>query len=262
MKNIFWGFLAFAVSVTAQANLLVTPTRVDLDDKDQRSAVFSLVNKGNTLSRYNIYFENKELLPTGDYLTLDTSPTSLAQFVRYSPRRVSLEPEQGTRVRMAVRLPKGTAKGEYRSYIVFHQIPLAPKVVESDPSKESPTLSLSVQAYMRISIPVILRVGDLSSEVQVETAIDKASKTSIEVTITREGDRSSYGDIEIIEMSDGKQVATVASYKNAAVYTELTKRTFSVDLIKPLTAGTELLVLYRESTSLPQAKTIESRLVM
>ncbi len=262
MKYTFWGFLAFVFSFNVQANLLVTPTRVELDDKEQLSAVFSLVNKGKSVSRYNIYFENKALLPTGDYVTLDTSPTSLAKFVRYSPRRVSLEPEQGTRVRMAVRLPKATVKGEYRSYIVFHQIPLAPEVADNDAAKQSKTLSLSVQAYMRISIPVILRVGELASEVQIETVMNEATKASVEVTLTREGERSSYGDIEIIEMSGGKEVASVGNYKNAVIYTELAKRTFSIDLTKPMTSGTELLVRYRESESLSEAKTVENRLVM
>lgn len=263
MKKFFLGyFIASLFSSAVYANLLVTPTRVELDNKAQRSAVFSLVNKGKQDARYNIYFEDKKLLPTGDYVSLENSSTSLAKFVRYSPRRVSLAPEEGTRVRMALRLPKGTPEGEYRSYIVFHQIPLAPTAIDNEQKSTSNTLSLSVTAYMRISIPVILRLGALSSEIFIDADLDRKAQSSVDVTLVREGLRSSYGDIELFLVSNGKELESVGSYKNAAVYTELTARTFAIELSKPVERGRELIVRYRESESLSDAKVVETRIVL
>ena len=256
-------------TVTAQANLQVNPTFVALDDKKQRSAVFSLVNNSSQFARYNIYFEDKASQSTDVKQTTETSATSVANLVRYSPRRVSLESGQGTRVRMALRLPKGTKKGEYFSNIVFHQIPVAAPAVNTDslPEKNaaentSNSRGLSMTAYMRIIVPVILRVGDLTSTVEIATAQQAENTTSIEVVLSRQGDRTSFGNIEIIEMAEGKEVATLGHYRDAIIHILRAERRFVVDIAKSLPSGTELLIRYRESASLPQAKTIERQLIL
>ncbi|AQS36332.1 hypothetical protein Sps_01160 [Shewanella psychrophila] len=266
MKKIIIGCIAALFCVfNADANLLVTPTRAELDDASHRSSVFSLVNKGSDTARYNIYFEDKLQLAEGGYRAVEDNKAALSQFVRYSPRRVTLEPEQGTRVRMAVRLPKNTPVAEYRSYIVFHQIPLTPEVASNAGDDNAETFSLSVTAYMRISIPVILRVGDLNGEVTIDTVSDEKAQASLNVTLIRQGQRSTYGDIEIFveNISEGKaQLESVGSAKNAAIYTELNKRSFQVKLSREIKKGTEIIVRYTESKTLKDAKIIEKRIVI
>ncbi len=239
----------------AQANLLVTPTRVELDNKRNKSAVFSLVNKSTTPSRYEIYLEDKALLPNGEYELLESSPNSITSFTRYSPRRLSLKPEQGTRVRVAVRPPKNLAQGEYRSYIVFHQIPLAPKIDANHTQQQAESLQLSVTAYLRIAIPVIMRIGELEAELSLSS--QQASMTDgqqqLIVTIERKGKRSSLGDIEILNADNNE---LVGSLKNAAIYPENNSRTFNITLNKPVSSGTKLTIRYTENDNLYLPKTI------
>ncbi|WP_394201841.1 molecular chaperone [Shewanella waksmanii] len=255
MKRSILGCLAlFFVISNVNANLLVTPTRAELDDKRQKSAIFSLVNKGSVTSRYNIYFQDKRQLPTGDYQSVDGKGV-LAKYVRYSPRRITLDPEQGTRVRVALRLPKGVKPGEYRSYLVFNQIPLT-EAESTSSSDDNQSLSLSISAVLRISVPVVLRVGELNSEVEIATGQLNPQTNNVSVTLARAGSRSTYGDIEVLTEVDGKK-QTIGSYKNAALYTEISERNFAVSLDSAVEASTKLWVRYSESDQLPNPQVIE-----
>jgi fimbrial chaperone protein len=268
--------LGSAFSQALQANLLVTPTRVEFDDKRAKSAVFSLVNKGTSTSRYEIYFEEKRILPSGDFITLSKDEgianiptdeaiisqmqaTSIAKYVRYSPRRMTLEAEQGGRVRLALRVPKDMPKGEYRSYIVFHQIPLAPKTAIDDAKDESKTFSLSIAAYIKIAIPVFLRVGDLKADISLNTGKLELSqgKQSLQVTLHRQGSRSSYGSLDIINPLDNRVLGSIT---NAAVNIELNEKSYSVPLSETVLPGSELIIRFTESDKLFEPQRIETRL--
>lgn len=251
--------ITLLVSFELSANLLVYPTKVELDNRN-RSAVFSIVNKNNKESRYEIYFEDKYMLPTGDYVTvdkdkdIDKGKTSLVDFARYSPRRVNLQPEQAANVRLALRLPKNIKKGEYRSYIVFHEIP--PPPVEKS-KEDNAKFSIAITAYTKIAIPVILRVGDLTSELKIENDGFDAEKRSMQVTLTRTGDRSTYGNIEIL---NALTLDVIGKSKNLSIYTELDTRTFDVPLTVDVLPNTDLIVRYTENETLNDAKTIDLKI--
>ncbi|MCL1130158.1 hypothetical protein L2748_10585 [Shewanella sairae] len=259
MKKLITCCITALFAFNASANLLVNPTRVELDKKNT-SAVFSLVNKGTEAARYNVYFEDKKMLANGEYaeLTKEQATQSVASFVRYSPRRVSLEPEQGTRVRLAARVPRNIIPGEYRSYIVFHQIPLAPVSNQASQQSHSDTVSLNISAYLKISIPVIMRVGQLTSDLSIERSQLDSDKHAVEVTLQRTGDRSSFGDIEVINTITNEIVGVS---KNIAIYTELSERNFLIPLTKPLNSS-ELLVRYKENNSLYQPKIVEAKIAL
>lgn len=260
MRRIFIGCLAAMLSLQVSANLLVNPTRVDLDNHKNRSAVFSLMNRGEKTSRYNIYFEDKHMLDSGEFVTLERNSAafSLSKYVRYSPRRVNIEPEQAVKVRLAARLPKSIEKGEYRSYIVFHQIPLAPEKKDSA-ADESDVFSLSISAYLKISVPVILRVGDLDSELSLSHSVLDAGSNTLQVTLKRGGNRSTYGDIEVIN-ADTNEI--VGASKNVAIYTELSERTFSVPITESVSHSARLIVRYTENDKLNNSKSVEVKLAL
>jgi fimbrial chaperone protein len=270
--------LGSAFSHSLKANLLVTPTRVELDGKRAKSAVFSLVNKGTSTSRYEVYFEDKRMLPSGEFVTLNKDGTieetklaidetiisqmqsvSITKYLRYSPRRMTLEPEQGGRVRLALRAPKDLPEGEYRSYIVFHQIPLAPKAAIEDAKDDSKTFSLSISAYIKIAIPVFLRVGDLKADISLNTGKLELSQgeQSLQVTLHRQGTRTSHGSLDIINAVDNQ---VLGSIKNAAVYHELNEKSYTVPLSNTVLPGSELIIRYTESDKLFDPQRIETRL--
>lgn len=270
--------LGSAFSHSLQANLLVTPTRVELDDKRAKSAVFSLVNKGTSTSRYEVYFEEKRMLASGDFVTLSKDEgitkanrpadetlisqmkaASIAKYVRYSPRRLTLEPEQGGQVRLALRAPKDLPKGEYRSYLVLHQIPLAQKAHNNDTDKDNQSLSLTISAYMKISVPIFFRIGELKADISMNTGQLELSQgvQSLQVTLHRQGERSSYGSLEVINPINDQ---VLGSLKNAAVYSELDEKSYTVPLRDTVLPGSELIIRYTESDGLFDPKRLETRL--
>lgn len=260
MNKLFLGCFAVFFSFQVSANLLVNPTRVELDNLKNRSAVFSLVNKSAANSRYNIYFEDKQMLDSGEFVTLDKGDVdfSISNYIRYSPRRINIQPEQAVKVRIAARLPKSIEKGEYRSYIVFHQIPLAPEKKDSA-ADESDVFSLSISAYLKISVPVILRVGDLDSELSLSHSVLDAGSNTLQVTLKRGGNRSTYGDIEVIN-ADTNEI--VGASKNVAIYTELSERTFSVPITESVSYSARLIVRYTENDKLNNSKSVEVKLAL
>lgn len=260
MNKLLLGCFAVFFSFQVSANLLVNPTRVELDNLKNRSAVFSLVNKSSANSRYNIYFEDKQMLDSGEFVTLDKDDVdfSISNYIRYSPRRINIQPEQAVKVRIAARLPKSIEKGEYRSYIVFHQIPLAPEKKDSA-ADESDVFSLSISAYLKISVPVILRVGDLDSELNLSNSVLDAGSNALQVTLKRAGNRSTYGDIEVIN-ADTNDI--VGASKNVTIYTELSERTFSVPITESVSHNARLIVRYTENDKLHNSKSVEVKLAL
>lgn len=256
MKKLSILLACLLAAPLANANLLVTPTRVDLSSSSQTNAVFSLLNKGSSEARYEVYFEDKRMLADGNYETLEEkSAQSISDFVRYSPRRLTLAPEQASSVRLALRAPRDLAEGEYRSYIVFHQIPLQEKA-SNNSGNESSAMNLTISAYMKVAIPVVLRVGKLDADVSLQASANQAS-SSLNLTLQRDGNRSTFGDLDVVRAKDGK---LLASMKNIAIYTEVNSRTLEVPLSSLPDKGDELIVRYRESTVLNQPKTVEHRL--
>ncbi|MEZ9198702.1 hypothetical protein [Shewanella sp. 10N.286.54.B9] len=260
MNKVYLGCIVALLSFQVSANLLVNPTRVELDNQKNRSAVFSLINRSEQPSRYNIYFEDKQMLDSGEFVTLekDVNKFSLSKFVRYSPRRVNIEPEQAVKVRLAARVPKSIKTGEYRSYMVFHQIPLAP--VKSESNKvQSDVLSLRISAFLKISVPVILRVGELDSELTIADSVIDAGRHTVQVTLQRNGERSTYGDLEVFDIATNQLVGVS---KNIAIYTELTERTFSIPLVQSVAADAQLQVRYTENNKLNKPKTVTVNLAL
>lgn len=253
MKVILFLSFALLTSFELAASLLVNPTRVEVDNKRNRSAVFTLVNKGVNKSRYKVYFEDKKMLPDGTYSKIleSESNNSLINFVRYSPRRVDIEPEQAVRVRLATRVSNDIEKGEYRSYIVFHQIPLTENLKDE---RGEGAFSLKISAFTKVSVPVILSVGELSSDVQIQQSLLSDKEYSVQVTLQRNGTRSTYGDIEIID-KESKEIIGV--YNNAVIYTELDYRVFTIPFSAEKFPTSEFIVRYKESNKLNDPKEIE-----
>lgn len=260
MKKLYLGCVAALLSFQVSASLLVNPTRVELDNLQNRSAVFSLINRSERPSRYNVYFEDKQMLDSGEFVTLEKNAAefSLAKYVRYSPRRVNIEPEQAVKVRLAARLPQSIKTGEYRSYMVFHQIPLAPVKNEID-EQQSDVFSLSISAFLKISVPVILRVGELDSELTIADSVIDAGRHTVQVTLQRNGERSTYGDLEVFDIATNQLVGVS---KNIAIYTELTERTFSIPLAQSVAADAQLQVRYTENNKLNKPKTVTVNLAL
>jgi hypothetical protein len=249
--GLVYGFLmASAVMMAAAPEayaVRVTMKRV-LFEGSKRADILILINNTGEEMAYRMSWrrmrmtEDKSVVPLeDDDPGADLKPAD--DMVVYAPRRVVLPPGGSQQVRLMLRKPKGLADGEYRSHFWIEP---EEEAVKFDPSKfkGDPTKGPAVQIKMLtgITLPVIVRVGDLSAKAGIHTGAVKRKGSDGKATfvLTREGNRSLYGDMEF---TCGSTV--VGQVRGIAVYTEVTKRNLDFDLKNLPADCTTVNVTYR-----------------
>ncbi|WP_411340063.1 molecular chaperone [Sphingopyxis sp. J-6] len=190
-----------SVPATASGDLLVAPTRLVLDGS--RGTEVVLNNIGAEAATYRISLEIKRMTAAGGLDEIaeedatDSEKAALAM-IAFSPRRVSLLPNQPQVIRVGVRVPEGTPPGEYRAHMLFRAVPdAAPATGAAKPAGEG--VSIALTPIYGITIPVIVRVGDLGAEAVIGDAwvSEGSDGPAFNFDLTRTGSRSVYGDIEV-----------------------------------------------------------------
>ncbi|MDJ0920964.1 MAG: hypothetical protein QNI84_07535 [Henriciella sp.] len=228
------AFAATALVPAATAEVLIAPTRVELD-RSERSTELVVVNKGDEEAAFRVSIENRRMLLDGsmeEVTTAEADELFAKDFIRFSPRRILLEPGERQTIRVSAMLNPDLEPGEYRSHLRLMAAPLsAGRTLESLSDTESDTLSIQLIAIRSITIPVIFRMGDLSAEVEIEhTELRPSSnegETVLVARLNRSGNRSTYGDIKIF-VDDKREPVYFA--RGIALYTPNTER----DVMLPL----------------------------
>lgn len=232
-----------SVNNTAVAEVMVTPTRLVLEN-NQRSAVVRLINTDDIEATYRVAFTQKIMTEDGDIENIEVPEQKedrlnnfFAQdLIRYSPRQVVLPPGQTQLVRLQIIKPADLKEGEYRVRLLFQEIPTA---LESDSKNEEtedsePTIML--RPIYGVSIPVIVRHGQTRAEVELAD-LDLTTKdetTELNFKFIRSGNRSVYGDISVVYSfvnDKGEMIEkTLAEVKGVAVYTDIEQRNYKIIL--------------------------------
>ncbi len=217
--------LLLSAAQSAQAGLMLYPTRVVLDNKD-RSAQVEIINNGDKPETYRIGLVNRRMTATGELVSAD-KPEAGEKFaidmIRFSPRQVTLQPGKAQTVRIMVRKPDGLEAGEYRSHLQFDRVADTEGAanLENLAKPEKGEISIVLQALVGASIPVIVRHGETKltttlTDIAIEQGKDKEQLLAF--TINREGNRSVYGDlVATFTPADGKPIE-VSRVSGVAVY--------------------------------------------
>ncbi len=261
MAATFFGFSSSAMAAEEPASagyslqdLLVTPTRIVFEG-NMPTTELALVNRSDKAHTYAISFVQCRMSETGEIKEIDknTPPSPddrfADSFIRFTPRRVILEPRQVQMVRMMLRKPADLADGEYRSHLTFRLIPSAENAVKAD--SVSRGIQIKLVPIYGVTIPVIVRQGSLKAVTKLSGLhIDTKSipgKAALAFTIERSGERSTYGDIEAVWKSPSNKALSIAIIKGIAVYTPNPKRIILLPLSPPKGVelrGGELTVRY------------------
>ncbi len=226
-----------ASPVLAAGDLLVAPTRVILDGS--RGTEVVLNNIGSEPATYRISLEIKRMTAEGgldEIAEENVTPAERAalDMIAFSPRRVTLPPNQPQVVRVGVRLPEGTPPGEYRAHMLFRSVPdTAPASVEPKPAGEG--VSIALTPIYGITIPVIVRVGDLGADATIGEAwvSDTQDGPAFNFDLARSGNRSVYGDIEVTRPGVPEPLLVA---RGIAVYPEVSARKVSLRVPEELAA--------------------------
>jgi P pilus assembly chaperone PapD len=208
-------------------DLLVAPTRLVLDGR--RGAEIILNNIGDEPATYRVSVEFRRMTENGDLVDVTTpsdADKKAEDMVVYAPRKVTLAPHEPQAIRIAARPPQGLPDGEYRVHMLFRAIPPATPVVQ--PSAEQPKgVQFKLTPVYGVTIPVIVRLGNLEATAGIANVhLEKTGGApSIGLDLTREGSRSTYGEVRVLKAG---MKAPIAVQKGVAVYTEIGKRHVSV----------------------------------
>ncbi|WP_417346276.1 molecular chaperone [Ferrimonas sp.] len=223
----------------AQANLLISPQRLYFEP-GQRSDALILKNISDSLQKFDIRFQEMVMNPQGKLVPQSSNPHSLASMVRYSPRRVTLEPGATQTIRMALRMKGDLEEGEYRSHLVIRQIPTQ---TETHRAQGGDNLALQIRPMLSMSIPVIARKGVTHSSLAIERA--ELHPHHAQIRVTASGNRSVYGDLELVQQQSGERT-TLGILRGAALYPEIDQLEFKVPLSQPPRGEAPIEVVYRE----------------
>ena len=229
IKITFFILVSFiSVSFHSYANLLISPTRINFDER-QRVAKVIVVNNSNEYKTYRLEWQDKVALAGGGYTNLaddQKSSSSLKNMVRISPSQVRLAPGERQIVKLAIRKPKSLSDQEYSSHLAFKALP-------NEAQSQQQKLGINLNLLLSYTIPVILRKGSEQPVININDLklINSLEKQAFEIEIKREGDFSSFGKLEVYFKQKGTdKEKKVAMLNNFSIYPELTKTTATIPI--------------------------------
>jgi hypothetical protein len=256
-----------ANSVGGMGDVNLYPKRVIIDQR-QRVATVGLFNRASATGNYEIKLSDMMMTPDGRLVDLasvsdpavrDRVKTA-SKLIRWSPHRVTLASHDSQTVRLMARVPPDLPPGEYRSHfsaVALPDVGTGGLSIEDAAGTAKPgAIGVTIVPRFGISIPVIVRVG----ETTVTAGLRDLTVTQqpdgnrvISLTVTREGNRSAYGDFVITAAGSKTKVSEI---RGIGVYTEVSQRALQM-LVDPaadprLTArGARLTVTYTDDDFAP-----------
>lgn len=207
-------------------DLLVAPTRIELDGF--RGTEVVLNNIGTERATYRISLELRRMTPDGQLDEVDPAQanaveTAALEMIAYAPRRVTLEPNQPQSIRVGVRPPENLPDGEYRAHMLFRAIPEPKPATQA--STQASGISIELRPIYGVTIPVIIRAGKLSAEAGIGKValIEEGGRKGVALELTRTGNRSLYGDLQIVKAG----MDPVVLARGVAIYPEIDRRAVS-----------------------------------
>ncbi len=228
------------VSNSYAEGLMITPTRVELDENTKSQEV-RLINSGKEATSYRISFQNLRMNEDGSYTEITDKTGAnekLAEdYVKFSPKRVTLNPGESQAIRLMAKIPN--ENGEYRSHMLFkEEVPADSINSVEDVSKNKKDISVVLRPVFAISIPVIIRSGKVEAEVSLENPqikFDKDSKSKLlNLVIKRTGNGSANGKIVAnLVNKDSKLKTEILSVSNVSVFFPYDSRKISYAINLP-----------------------------
>jgi P pilus assembly chaperone PapD len=253
--------LLCTASAQAQGNLLLFPKRVIFEGAGKIQTI-NLINTGTDTVKYLITMVQFRMKEDGSFETI-SQPDSAQQFadhfLRFFPRHVVLPPNRSQSVKIQLININELQPGEYRSHIYFRAEPDKKPLGEESAVKDTTAIAVRVVTVFGISLPVIIRVGQSTTQLsisntQLETIND--SLVQLKMAINRTGNMSVYGDIAVDHISEQGKITRMGVIKGMALYTPYPKRNFSVSLTKNNGLNFRKGRLHITYTTQPDAKSV------
>ncbi len=152
------GFVICFLSSQLWANLGIRPAYVEVElDKRRPAGRFLISNLGDTAERYRINALHFVYSEEGELRQSKTGDHSLAQWIRFNPRELTLAPKTQQAVRFAI-VPRGKLEqGEYWAAMELESL----RVNEITSTDEESGKSVKLRTISTIMVPIFGTVGDV-----------------------------------------------------------------------------------------------------
>ena len=227
-------FFSFFFQSYAFAILSISPERVIFQKKDRTKEIV-LINTSNEEKSFRIYFKNMKMISDGSYKEIEVTDKENSDFlfadkyIRYSPRQITLAAGETQSIRLLLRKKKQMKEGEYRSHLIFAELPKQ----SSSQATQSDEFQIKINALFGISIPVIVRHGDLTQSALVKNVkIDEITK-ELYLELHRDSQASSYGNIHIsFRKNNQSKFKEIKLIKGISILPPLNWRSLTLPLAK------------------------------
>lgn len=234
---IFLLSLFLTTEAISQAGLSITPKRVVFEGNQQTKEVY-LLNRSGETQHYNISFIEYKMEEDGSFTKIEQDEAEEGHYmasdhVRFFPRRLSLGPGESQTVRLQLRLPRDIDDKELRSHLAFRNVPRETPLGYADGDDEEEGFSIQLRAIYGLSIPVIVRRGDLQADVSLGPLSlyeNDEGEEMVEVHLNRSGNKSAYGNINVFHESEQGERVQVGVVRGIGIYTPLDRRIYNVRL--------------------------------
>ncbi len=229
------GCMSF--EVFAQGGLLITPNRVIFEGRKQKEQL-NLINHGKETTTYTVSFVQRRMNENGSFEVIqepDSGQMFADPYLRIYPRRVTLMPGEAQVVMLQCRRQADMKDGEYRSHLYFRSEKNYEPLGSGTPEKDPKALSVQLIPVFGMSIPIIIRSGEVFAETSLNNLKLETSETNntyLTFELHRKGNISVYGNLVVDFIPVKGKPYQIGAVKGVAVYTNINKRYVSVKLNK------------------------------
>ena len=158
--------------------------------------------------------------------------------MRYSPRRVRLEPAESQTIRIALRRGQDIPEGEYYSH--FKVLTLQsenPSVDGADVDEPAAVPTVSITARSAVAIPIIWRNSRAKSSALIELVRVDQDANKLSVDVRRHGQLSVRGYLHVLGMAPDGTRGFLAEPVPLIIYPSIDARTMTIELNDGIRAG-------------------------
>lgn len=246
LQKIIAFFILFlsAWPMISQATLIVTPTKAVFEDRKHTQEI-TLIHKGDQEATYRISFQHLRIKQDGSMEEIkEPGPDDrfVDELVRYSPRQVTLKPDEVQTIRLMVRKPKDLPPGEYRSHLLFKEMapPNMGASIEKGAEEADNSININLIQLFAVTIPVIVRHGNISAKIEIQEAkviSENSPQGGIESKEKISDTRSSSDKEKVPAISSGKLFLKLKRSGNASVTGDITVTFTPADSSKQYEVG-------------------------
>lgn len=254
-----------APNTATSGDVNLTPRRLVFGPRDHGVKEITVFNRTNGTATYTIVLTDEVMTPDGAIVAAETAPAaekarlrSALPYLRYSPRQMTLGPQESQTVRIQARPPAGAAPAEYRTHFSVTAAPppgAGVDIAAAASGSQSNDVLVRITPIYGIMIPIIVRTGDLSAQTSISQVhlVQAQGQRAIGFDLNRSGDRSVYGGIDLFLLGSGAP-KKIGGIRGLGVYNEIDRRAVAIPLdanAPPVGPGSRVKIVYTDDELKP-----------